>query len=147
VRKAKPIEYVKHPILGDEGCFIVTSHSCNSKGYPQMQCDHRKILISHLVYEEHFGFIPKGKCVIHTCKNRKCVNPKHLKLKSKSKLNRKLTLKQVEEIRKLNKLAEESSDPSKCRGSLIKIFTSAYPQVKSKTVYQIMIDKSQSVET
>ncbi len=32
--------------------------------------------LSHLL---HFGPIPKGKKVMQTCGNRRCVNPKHLK--------------------------------------------------------------------
>lgn len=141
MRKAKSIKYT----IDENECFIVTSHSCNSDGYPRINRNNKNILISHLVYGKHFGSIPEGKCVIHTCKNRKCINLKHLKLKSKSNLNRKLTLKQILEIRKLNELANKSIYPSKCRKSLIKLFAPAYPQITLKTFYKIMISKTESI--
>ena len=34
------------------------------------------------------GFIPKGMCVLHTCDNRRCINPEHLFLGSKGDNNR-----------------------------------------------------------
>ena len=35
-----------------------------------------------------FGSVPKGVCVLHTCDNRRCINPEHLFLGSKGDNNR-----------------------------------------------------------
>lgn len=94
------------------------------KGYGNVRVNKKYLLAHRLSWEIHFGGIPDGMQILHSCDNTSCCNPHHLmlgtamsnyvdmlkKCRSNSSHknrkygeehhNHKLTFKQVEEIRK-----------------------------------------------
>lgn len=67
------------------GCWI-TSYSSGSHGYGQVGwvddgC--RAMRLTHRVaFEFYCGPIPEGMTIDHICRNRRCLNPNHLRLLS-----------------------------------------------------------------
>jgi hypothetical protein len=61
----------------ENGCWNITSHYVG-KGYPHIRENGKHKGAHVVIYEKHFGKVPRGMVVKHLCNNKKCVNPKHL---------------------------------------------------------------------
>ncbi len=48
------------------------------QGYGRMQINRKTVLAHRLAYMLSVGSIPDGNVIDHLCKNKQCVNPKHL---------------------------------------------------------------------
>jgi len=71
---------IRVEIDNQTGCRNVVSHFSMPDGYPYFQVNKKKMAIHRYVYETNYGKIPDDKVVMHTCDNKKCFNPAHLKL-------------------------------------------------------------------
>lgn len=66
-------------IISETGCWNFTGY-LNSKGYGKFSLN-GKVLLAHTAsFMIHGGIRADGYSIDHLCKNRKCVNPKHLEL-------------------------------------------------------------------
>ncbi len=85
-RRDRITEKVRARIRVDQatGCWIWTGpdsgKSCRGKGYPRMSLDGQTVAVHIVMWTNENGFIPGKKQIDHGCRNRLCVNPKHLEM-------------------------------------------------------------------
>lgn len=65
-----------HPRLGTK-CKEWTGR-LGTDGYGDIRHKHRHLKAHRVAWEEAFGAIPTGMCVLHRCDNRTCINVEHL---------------------------------------------------------------------
>lgn len=68
--------------LQQDGDCMNWDGSTNKSGYGSIRVGATSVLAHRAAYFIHYGEIPDGMCVCHSCDNPKCCNPNHLFLGS-----------------------------------------------------------------
>ena len=78
-REALQKKILDNVIPDENGCWI-WQKSFGSHGYGNIATGgHRNETVHRVSHEVFIGEIPKGQLVLHSCDNRKCCNPEHLR--------------------------------------------------------------------
>jgi len=72
------------------------------QGYGKLQRNGKTVSAHRLMYETFVGPIMEGLCIMHTCDNRSCVNPTHLRVGTWADNNRDRAAKGRNGVRTFN---------------------------------------------
>lgn len=72
---------------GPGDCWLWTG-VVNLYGYGSLGVKNSRVLVHRLAYELQVGPIPKGLCIDHLCRNRRCVNPRHMEVVTRGENSR-----------------------------------------------------------
>lgn len=67
----------KVDVKGESDCWNWMAGTC--QGYGHVRCGNKIKKAHRVAYEDKVGPVPDGKILMHTCDNRICCNPAHLK--------------------------------------------------------------------
>jgi hypothetical protein len=83
--------WAKVSVGSQEECWLCSG--CLHDGYPSFYHDGLADRAHRYSWLIHKGAIPTGMCVLHSCDNRRCVNPNHLWLGTRKENNEDRTQK------------------------------------------------------
>jgi hypothetical protein len=81
--RTRPVQY---KVEGD--CWICTSHLPSVAGYPRIQISGQKFSLPRLVCLLFNGPGKENEYVLHSCDNKMCINPEHLRMGTYSENNK-----------------------------------------------------------
>lgn len=57
---------------------VISPYRPGKRGYPRLNREGRTAYAHRVAWNEAFGPIPDGLCVLHRCDQPRCINPEHL---------------------------------------------------------------------